>query len=973
MRVMGPRTLVSAARRTGATARNAAEVLRHGGLEIEDESAPYEVVLRRRMYKLRRYFPDEPVGADLPAMVLVPPLMFTAESWDLTPRSSAVRSLHACGIDTWVVDFGRPESEPGGLQRTLTDHVIALSDVVDEVRERTGGNVMLSGYSQGGMFGYQTTAYRRGDGIDSIVTYGSPVDTRAPLPFPLSPESAARLAQGALDSGVLKYVSPPRWLNVAFFKLLDPVQSARGELHFLRQLHDRDALLPRERQRRYLEWEGYTAYSGPAFAELLEQFLVHNRMVEGGFDVGDRLVTLADIDRPILTFVGESDAIGHPDSVRAIARAAPQADVYEMTLPTGHFGLIGGGMANRVTWPSVAAWARWRAGQAPLPEAILPADQVKSTAVPTRGTVTRTLQTFTDLGVGTARTALGTANRAQAIARESVAQLPRLARLQSLQPDTTISLGLLLDEAARRRPNDITLLFGDRAIRQDELKRRVDSVVKGLLSVGVHHGDRVGVLMSFRPSSYSVVAAISRLGATAVLLRPDGDLDAEARLGRISWLISDPEHAVGAKPMPGVTWCVLGGGSAPRKLPAHVIDMERIDPDDVAVPTWYRPNPRRANEVAFVLFTGEGARTRAMPISNRRWALSALSTARAAALRPSDTVYSTTPLHHSSALLMAAGGAIASGARFALASGSDPDTFWQEVRRYGATHVTYTWTSLRAIANAPEHPNERHHPIRLFMGSGMPRNLWRQVLERFAPARVLEFYASAVGEAILANVSGAKIGAVGGPLPGTTDVKVVAYDVEQRRLVSGDDGLARECEADEPGLLVARLDPSMPVHDSPLRSVFARDDAWQSTGDLFTRDRDGDLWLVDPVDSLIQTRHGPVAPSRIRDALTTIPGVDLAVAYGVAKRGAEVIVAAITVLDGTELEPAELESALRGLDPDQRPQYVQLVAEIPLTTWSRPLWGPLREAGLPKPGGSAQAWRLADDRETYEPLTQRRS
>src|SRR3954463_3065663 len=293
MRVMGPRTLVSAARRTGATARNAAEVLRHGGLEIEDESAPYEVVLRRRMYKLRRYFPDEPVGAELPAMVLVAPLMFTAESWDLTPRSSAVRSLHACGIDTWVVDFGRPENEPGGLERTLTDHVIALSDVVDEVRERTGGNVMLSGYSQGGMFGYQTTAYRRGDGIDSIVTYGSPVDPRAPLPFPLSPESAARLAQGALDSGVLKDVSTPRWLNVAFFKLLDPVQSARGELHFLRQLHDRDALLPRERQRRYLEWEGYTAYSGPAFAELLEQFLVHNRMVEGGFDVGDRLRTPA--------------------------------------------------------------------------------------------------------------------------------------------------------------------------------------------------------------------------------------------------------------------------------------------------------------------------------------------------------------------------------------------------------------------------------------------------------------------------------------------------------------------------------------------------------------------------------------------------------------------------------------------------------------------------------------------------------
>jgi putative long chain acyl-CoA synthase len=966
--IPGPKGFISAARRTGATVRNAAEVLRHGGLQIEDDCAPYEIVLRRRMYRLRRYFPDEPVDGNLPAMVLVAPLMFTADSWDLSPRSSAVRALHAAGIDTWVVDFGRPESEPGGLERTMTEHILALSDVVDEVGERIGRDVMLSGYSQGGMFSYQTTAYRRGEGIDSVVTFGSPVDTRAPLPFPLSPETAARLAQGALDSGLLKYVSSPRWVNIAFFKLLDPVQSARGELHFLRQLHDRESLLPRERQRRYLEWEGYTAYPGKAMAELLEQFLVHNRMLEGGFAFDDRLVTLADIDRPILTFVGEADAIGHPDSVRAISRAAPQADVYEVTLPCGHFGLIGGGLANRVTWPSVAAWARWRAGEAPLPDAVVPAAEVKSTVVPTRGTVGRTLQTVTDLGFGGARTAVGTATRAQAIARESVAQLPRLMRLQGLQPDTTISLGRLLDEDARKRPNDIALLFGDRAIRQRELKHRVDSVVKGLLSVGVRHGDRVGVLMSFRPSSFSVVAAISRLGATAVLLRPDRDLEVESRLGGISWLVSDPEHATSAEPMTGVTWCVLGGGATPRRLPAHIIDLERIDPDEVAVPKWYRPNPRRANEVAFVVFTGEGTNTKAMAITNRRWALSALSTARAAGLRPSDTVYSTTPLHHSSALLMAAGGAIASGARFALASASDPDTFWQEVRRYGATHVTYTWTSLREVAYGPEHLSERHHPIRLFMGSGMPRNLWDQVLERFAPARVLEFYASAEGEAILANVPGLKVGAMGAPLPGTADVKVVAYDPEERRIISGPDGLARECRVDETGLLVARVDGSAPTTSSTLRSLFARDDAWQSTGDLFTRDRDGDLWLVDPVESLIRTSDELVSPSRIRNLLTSIPGVDLAVVYGVPADDEETIAAAISLLDGAELDASELDSAIRSLDPHERPPYVQVVSEIPLTTWSRPLLRPFRDAGLPLPG-HGPLWPLADDGETYVAVT----
>ena len=47
---------------------------------------------------------------------------------------------------------------------------------------------------------------------------------------------------------------------------------------------------------------------------------------------------------------------------------------------------------------------------------------------------------------------------------------------------------------------------------------------------------------------------------------------------------------------------------------------------------WYRPNPGRASDLAFVLFTGEGERTRANRVTNGRWALSAFATASAAGL-----------------------------------------------------------------------------------------------------------------------------------------------------------------------------------------------------------------------------------------------------------------------------------------------------------------------------------------------------
>lgn len=972
-----------------STARNVAEVVRLGGLRTDEESSPYAVVAEQVNYRLRHYFADpatEHPGTRRP-ILLVPPLMMSAEVWDVSPATSAVLSLHKAGLDPWVVDFGDPGHEPGGLDRTLTDHVLAVSDAVDRVYAATGRDVLLGGYSQGGMFCYQAAAYRRGKHIDSLVAFGSPVDTTAPLPLPISPERVAELAGGLVDTGILRRIALPSWATRLGFKLLSPAKTVQGRVQFLLALHDRDALLPRERQRRFLDSEGWTAYSGPAIAEFLEQFVAHNRMLEGGFVISDRLVTLADIEVPVLSVVGSTDNIGHPDSVRGIRRAAPRADVYELTLSAGHFGLVVGSTAGTRTWPAVAAWARWRQGEAELPHDIVPADQVD--AAPTApGAAAAALGQAADLYLDASRIAVQTAQRAVRTARGVVgsisaapAQLPRLARLEQLQPGTRISLGLLLDEQAAKRPAEVCFLFGDRAYRQREVKYRVDSVAKGLIGAGVRHGERVGVLMGTRPSAFTVIAALSRIGATAVLLRPDGDLAADAGLGGVAWMISDPEHAGGAEQLPDVRWAVLGSGSDRSTLPDRVIDLELIDPEAVELPAWYRPNPQRASDTAFVLFTGEGGTTRALPISNGRWARSALGTASAAALRPGDTVYSVTPHHHSSALLMSVGGAIAAGSRFAVASGTDAATFWAEARRYGATHVSYTWASLREITLAAPDRGEQHHPIRMFMGSGMPANLWRRVVERFPTSQVLEFYASAEGNAILANVSGTPIGSLGHPLPGTAEVRIAEYDQQTRAVLLGPDGLARECaRPGEAGLLLARVGSTDPGTDIPYRGLFEPEDAWQSTGDLFQRDEHGQLWLVDSVSALIDTPHGVVAPAIARRAVEAIPSVDLSVAYGVpagdspegagavTEGGAELLVVAVTLRPGAELTGSELDRACDRLPASHRPDYVQVVRSIPLTTWSRPIWRRLQRAGVPTPGKGRTVFRLDDDRSGYRAL-----
>src|SRR4029077_15832551 len=119
-------------------------------------------------------------------------------------------TLSQHGVDPWVVDFGAPEHEEGGLERTLTDHVLAVSAAVDRVGAATGLDVHLGGYSQGGMFCYQTAAYRRNLGLSSLITFGSPVDTRLAMPFGL-PEELAAGAASVLAERIFQGSALPAW------------------------------------------------------------------------------------------------------------------------------------------------------------------------------------------------------------------------------------------------------------------------------------------------------------------------------------------------------------------------------------------------------------------------------------------------------------------------------------------------------------------------------------------------------------------------------------------------------------------------------------------------------------------------------------------------------------------------------------------------------------------------------------------
>ncbi|CKZ46934.1 acyl-CoA synthetase [Mycobacterium tuberculosis] len=966
-----------------ATAQNGLEVLRLGGLETGSVPSPSQIVESVPMYKLRRYFPPDnrpgqpPVG---PPVLMVHPMMMSADMWDVTREDGAVGILHASGLDPWVIDFGSPDEVEGGMRRNLADHIVALSEAVDTVKDATGHDVHFVGYSQGGMFCYQAAAYRRSKDIASVVAFGSPVDTLAALPMGIPANMGAAVADFMADH-VFNRLDIPSWMARMGFQMMDPLKTAKARVDFVRQLHDREALLPREQQRRFLESEGWIAWSGPAISELLKQFIAHNRMMTGGFAISGQMVTLTDITCPILAFVGEVDDIGQPASVRGIRRAAPNSEVYECLIRAGHFGLVVGSRAAQQSWPTVADWVRWISGDGTKPENIhLMADQPAEhtdSGVAFSSRVAHGIGEVSEAALALARgaaDAVVAANRSvRTLAVETVRTLPRLARLGQLNDHTRISLGRIIDEQAHDAPKGEFLLFDGRVHTYEAVNRRINNVVRGLIAVGVRQGDRVGVLMETRPSALVAIAALSRLGAVAVVMRPDTDLSASVRLGRVTEILTDPTNLDAARQLPGQVLVLGGGESRDLDLPAdaleqgQVIDMEKIDPDAVELPAWYRPNPGLARDLAFIAFSSADGDLVAKQITNYRWAVSAFGTASTAALGRRDTVYCLTPLHHESALLVSLGGAVVGGTRIALSRGLRPDRFVAEVRQYGVTVVSYTWAMLRDVVDDPAFVLHGNHPVRLFIGSGMPTGLWERVVEAFAPAHVVEFFATTDGQAVLANVAGAKVGSKGRPLPGAGRVELGAYDAEHDLILENDRGFVQVAGVNQVGVLLAQsrgpIDPTASVK----RGVFAPADTWISTDYLFWRDDDGDYWLAGGRGSVVRTARGMVYTEPVTNALGLITGVDLAVTYGVLVRGRHVAVSAVTLLPGATIRAADLTEAVASMPVGLGPDIVHVVPQLTLSGTYRPTVSALRANGIPKAG--RQAWYFNSGGNEYRRLT----
>jgi len=919
-------------------------------------------------------------------IILVPPLMMSADVFDVSKKISAVDYLTEQGFSVWLVDFGEPADQEGGLHRDMSDHVVAVNDAIDFVYAQQRKPVHLAGYCQGGIFCYLAVAYRKSKNVGSVVSFAAPVNLYKNFLPGVSDEVTLKVLE-TIGEAVPKGILPsaiPGWASKNLFRMLAPVKQLQSWISLLKMLDDKDAILKGEDQRSFMS-DGFVAWPGPAMLEFMRQMLLGNRMVSGGCVIEGRTVSLTDITCPMLAVYGGNDTIARPRSVRGIVEAAPNSDLSQLWLPNaGHLGVLVGGGAMKRTWPTVANWLNWQDGSTDKPDNIEVLDEVGSEDSESSSldgnlpvAVAKTMFGLSKGILGTAGDLFGsTKTSLQTISDNFGSRLGHLTRLQKLDSESKVGFALSLQEQAKKSPNDTYFLYAERAHTYANANERVDNIVRGLISIGVRRGDHVGILMHARPSALATNLAVNRLGAIAVQLRDRSQLRTELKLAEVQHLIADPENAETAvKTFAGQTYVLGGFGRSRRELPERAIDMEKIDPSRVSLPDWYQPSPGKADEVAFISFSRLGSETHCDKITHRQWALYALGTATATRMVRGDTVYCWTPLNDPLGMLIAVSASLVAGARIGLARQFNTNTFWHEVRSYGANIIFYSGGMLRELVDAPTHKLERGNNIRLFAGTGMPAALSKRVEERFEQARTMEIYLSTRHHAFLANLKSQKSGAVFQQLPGSNDIALVHWDCHKNQPFYDTAGYLCPTPAGTVSMMLVKVDTGVGYRDNTfIFNVFEKGDCWQISGDMFTQDVDGDYRFVDRASNLILTKDDAIPTSPIETTISALGSIRSVAAFGVVLEGCEhqVPVAAVVLKDKAKLSASDVTMAVtESLDPKHRPLIVMISSRLPMTPSYQVQKQKLSDAGIPQEAlKKGQAFGFNEKAKKYEPLTQ---
>lgn len=248
---------------------------------------------------------------------------------------------------------------------------------------------------------------------------------------------------------------------------------------------------------------------------------------------------------------------------------------------------------------------------------------------------------------------------------------------------------------------------------------------------------------------------------------------------------------------------------------------------------------------------------------------------------------------------MACSTALLGGLSVAIAPRFTVSGFWPDVYESGSTVFVYVGETARYLLNAPAHPLERSHNLRVAYGNGLRPDVWSKLQERFNIPEVGEFFSSSEG------VLGLVVWDRGPYLRDCVGHHgLILRTMLKNRLIpvmidhdTGDiwrdpkTGFAKRMPYEVGGEIIIAV-PNREVFGGYWKNqaatdkrfavgVFKKNDLYYRSGDALRRSADGHWYFLDRLGDTFRWKSENVSTAEVAEVLGRFPGVAEANVYGV--------------------------------------------------------------------------------------------
>jgi fatty-acyl-CoA synthase len=515
-------------------------------------------------------------------------------------------------------------------------------------------------------------------------------------------------------------------------------------------------------------------------------------------------------------------------------------------------------------------------------------------------------------------------------------------------PDSPHTVADIIEKWAAKRPNNVAIWYEDKSYTYRQYDAAANRYARWAQSLGLKKGDAVALLMENRPEYLFAWGGLIKIGVTVALI----NTNLRERALAHSLAISGAKHVVlGAELAANFASCVddmqekltvwATGGAVDG---AQDLDKALAAQSDAPLPKDARKG-LTANDKCFYIYTsGTTGLPKAANMSHLRIQFMMNSFASAMRSTERDRMYVVLPLYHSAGGVCAIGSVLTVGGSVIIRRKFSATAFWDDCVKYRATQFQYIGELCRYLLNAPPHPNERKHRLRVTMGNGLRPEIWPAFKARFRIPRIIEFYGATEGNVSMVNFDG-KVGSIG-RIPGymrrVLQTRLVLFDIESEQPIRNEKGFCVECKPDEAGEAIGKIDEQRgrfegyskgaDTEKKILRDVFEKGDAWFRTGDLLKRDAQHYYYFIDRIGDTFRWKGENVATSEVAEAISIFPGIKEANVYGVKVPGTDGRAGMAALVAAGPIDFAKFKAHLeKNLAAYARPIFLRMQPEIEIT------------------------------------------